>query len=61
MKFVVDDAIVVAENVTRHLECGKSPRAAALEGARQVGFTIVSITASLLAVFMLMDQSIDTV
>jgi len=50
--FVVDDAIVVTENVTRHLESGKSPRAAALEGARQVGFTIVSITASLLAVFI---------
>ena len=50
--FVVDDAIVVTENVTRHLESGKSPRMAALEGARQVGFTIVSITASLLAVFI---------
>jgi hydrophobe/amphiphile efflux-1 (HAE1) family protein len=50
--FVVDDAIVVTENVTRHLERGLSPRAAALAGARQVGFTIVSITASLLAVFI---------
>jgi multidrug efflux pump subunit AcrB len=50
--FVVDDAIVVTENVTRHLEGGKSPRQAALEGARQIGFTIVSITASLLAVFI---------
>ncbi|HEX7843749.1 MAG TPA: efflux RND transporter permease subunit [Kofleriaceae bacterium] len=50
--FVVDDAIVVAENVTRHLEGGASPRAAALAGAKQVGFTIVSITASLLAVFI---------
>ncbi|HEY0484171.1 MAG TPA: efflux RND transporter permease subunit [Kofleriaceae bacterium] len=50
--FVVDDAIVVTENVTRHLEQGMAPRAAALEGARQVGFTIVSITASLLAVFI---------
>jgi multidrug efflux pump len=50
--FVVDDAIVVAENVTRHLESGASPRAAALAGAKQVGFTIVSITASLLAVFI---------
>jgi hydrophobe/amphiphile efflux-1 (HAE1) family protein len=50
--FVVDDAIVVTENVTRHLEGGRSPRQAALEGARQIGFTIVSITASLLAVFI---------
>jgi hydrophobe/amphiphile efflux-1 (HAE1) family protein len=50
--FVVDDAIVVTENVARHLEAGKTPRQAALEGARQVGFTIVSITASLLAVFI---------
>ncbi len=50
--FVVDDAIVVTENVTRHLEHGMAPRAAALEGARQIGFTIVSITVSLLAVFI---------
>jgi len=50
--FVVDDAIVVTENVTRHLEQGKSPRQAALAGAKQVGFTILSITASLLAVFI---------
>jgi hydrophobe/amphiphile efflux-1 (HAE1) family protein len=50
--FVVDDAIVVTENVTRHLEEGMSPRAAALAGAKQVGFTILSITASLLAVFI---------
>ncbi len=50
--FVVDDAIVVTENVTRHIEQGMSPRAAALAGARQVGFTIISITASLLAVFI---------
>jgi multidrug efflux pump len=50
--FVVDDAIVVTENVTRHLENGMSPRQAALAGAKQVGFTIVSITASLLAVFI---------
>ena len=50
--FVVDDAIVVTENVTRHLERGMSPRQAALAGARQIGFTIVSITASLLAVFI---------
>ena len=50
--FVVDDAIVVTENVTRHIEQGMSPRRAALEGARQIGFTILSITVSLLAVFI---------
>ena len=50
--FVVDDAIVVTENVTRYLERGMSPRDAALAGAKQVGFTILSITASLLAVFI---------
>ena len=50
--FVVDDAIVVTENVVRHLEKGSSPLRAALDGARQIGFTIVSITASLLAVFL---------
>ena len=50
--FVVDDAIVVTENITRALERGKSPVEAALEGAQQIGFTIVSITASLLAVFV---------
>jgi len=50
--FVVDDAIVVTENITRYVEQGKSPLQAALEGARQIGFTILSITASLLAVFI---------
>ncbi|HXU83142.1 MAG TPA: efflux RND transporter permease subunit, partial [Polyangia bacterium] len=50
--FVVDDAIVVTENVTRYLEEGDSPLEAALKGARQVGFTIISITASLIAVFI---------
>jgi hydrophobe/amphiphile efflux-1 (HAE1) family protein len=50
--FVVDDAIVVTENVTRYVEAGRPPLQAALEGARQIGFTIVSITASLLAVFI---------
>jgi hydrophobe/amphiphile efflux-1 (HAE1) family protein len=50
--FVVDDAIVVTENITRALEGGRSPFDAALEGAKQIGFTIVSITASLLAVFV---------
>ncbi|MES1171708.1 MAG: multidrug efflux RND transporter permease subunit [Bacteroidota bacterium] len=50
--FVVDDAIVVTENVSRHIDGGAAPLEAALAGARQVGFTIVSITASLLAVFI---------
>ncbi|AKV03603.1 Cobalt-zinc-cadmium resistance protein CzcA [Labilithrix luteola] len=50
--FVVDDAIVVTENVTRYIELGKPPLEAALEGAKQIGFTIVSITVSLLAVFI---------
>jgi len=50
--FVVDDAIVVTENVARHVEGGARPFEAALAGARQIGFTIVSITASLIAVFI---------
>src|SRR5207248_2600591 len=50
--FVVDDAIVVTENIARYVEQGHSPREAALEGAKQIGFTIVSITVSLLAVFI---------
>jgi hydrophobic/amphiphilic exporter-1 (mainly G- bacteria), HAE1 family len=50
--FVVDDAIVVTENIARLIEEGKSPLEAALEGARQIGFTIVSITVSLIAVFI---------
>ena len=50
--FVVDDAIVVIENVVRHLEMGKTRLQAALDGAREIGFTIVSITVSLLAVFL---------
>src|SRR5439155_14603709 len=50
--FVVDDAIVVTENITRHIEGGTAPYEAALAGATQIGFTIVSITASLLAVFI---------
>jgi len=50
--FVVDDAIVVTENVSRLVEQGKPPHAAALEGAKQIGFTILSITVSLLAVFI---------
>ena len=50
--FVVDDAIVVIENVMRHREDGKSKLHAALEGAREVSFTIVSMTVSLIAVFI---------
>jgi hydrophobe/amphiphile efflux-1 (HAE1) family protein len=50
--FVVDDAIVVTENITRAIENGDGPFEAALKGAKEVGFTIVSITASLLAVFV---------
>ncbi|MDE2398549.1 MAG: efflux RND transporter permease subunit, partial [Burkholderiales bacterium] len=50
--FVVDDAIVVLENITRHLERGLSPREAALRGAREIGFTVVSISLSLIAVFI---------
>jgi hydrophobe/amphiphile efflux-1 (HAE1) family protein len=50
--FVVDDAIVVTENVARYIELGMTPKEAALKGAREIGFTIVSITASLLAVFL---------
>ena len=49
--FVVDDAIVVIENVTRHLEQGVRPMQAALQGAREVGFTVLSISVSLVAVF----------
>jgi hydrophobe/amphiphile efflux-1 (HAE1) family protein len=50
--FVVDDAIVVTENIARFIEEGDSPVEAALKGAKQIGFTIVSITVSLLAVFI---------
>jgi hydrophobe/amphiphile efflux-1 (HAE1) family protein len=50
--FVVDDAIVMTENVQRLIELGKRPLDAALEGARQIGFTIASITLSLIAVFL---------
>jgi len=49
--FVVDDAIVVIENVTRYLEQGMSPMEAALKGVREVGFTVLSISVSLVAVF----------
>jgi hydrophobe/amphiphile efflux-1 (HAE1) family protein len=50
--FVVDDAIVVTENITRYIEAGVPPFEAAIQGAKQIGFTIVSITFSLLAVFI---------
>ena len=50
--FVVDDAIVMLENITRHLEMGKSRMQATLEGSKEVGFTIVSMTLSLVAVFI---------
>jgi multidrug efflux pump len=50
--FVVDDAIVMIENITRFLEMGKTPLDAALEGAGQIGFTIVSLTISLVAVLI---------
>ncbi len=50
--FVVDDAIVMLENIVRHLEMGKPPMQAALDGASEVGFTILSMTLSLAAVFI---------
>ncbi|KQM20392.1 efflux RND transporter permease subunit [Novosphingobium sp. Leaf2] len=50
--FVVDDAIVVVENIARHVEDGVEPVAAALKGAREVGFTVLSISLSLVAVFV---------
>jgi multidrug efflux pump len=50
--FVVDDAIVVMENITRHLEDGMSPFEAALKGTEQIGFTVFSISMSLIAVFI---------
>jgi hydrophobe/amphiphile efflux-1 (HAE1) family protein len=50
--FVVDDAVVVIENIVRHMEDGASPFEAAMKGAGEIGFTIVSITLSLIAVFI---------
>ncbi len=50
--FVVDDAIVVLENVSRHIESGMPPFEAALKGAREVGFTVLSMSLSLIAVFI---------
>jgi multidrug efflux pump len=50
--FVVDDAIVMIENIVRHMERGERPMQAALNGAREIGFTIISLTLSLIAVFI---------
>ena len=50
--FVVDDAIVVLENVMRHVEAGMAPYEAALLGAREIGFTVMSMSISLIAVFI---------
>ena len=50
--FVVDDAIVMIENITRYIEAGEKPLAAALKGAEQIGFTIISLTFSLIAVLI---------
>ncbi|GLI91649.1 efflux RND transporter permease subunit [Methylocystis echinoides] len=50
--FIVDDAIVMIENVFRNIEHGKTPRQAALHGAKEIGFTVVSLTVSLIAVFI---------
>ena len=50
--FIVDDAIVMIENIVRYIEAGERPLDAALKGSRQIGFTIVSLTISLVAVFI---------
>jgi len=50
--FVVDDAIVMIENISRHIEAGEPPLQAALKGSRQIGFTIISLTLSLIAVLI---------
>ncbi len=50
--FVVDDAIVVIENIARHVEEGDDPFEAALKGSREIGFTIISLTVSLIAVLI---------
>ena len=50
--FVVDDAIVMIENVVRHIEDGEDPLRAALKGAKEIGFTVISLTLSLIAVFI---------
>jgi multidrug efflux pump len=50
--FVIDDAIVMIENIVRHMEDGEAPLGAALNGAREIGFTVISLTVSLIAVFI---------
>ncbi len=50
--FVIDDAIVMIENIVRHMEEGEGPMEAALKGAREIGFTVISLTLSLIAVFI---------
>jgi multidrug efflux pump len=50
--FVVDDAIVMIENIVRHIEDGEDPLTASLDGAREIGFTVLSLTLSLIAVFI---------
>src|SRR5207253_3709868 len=50
--FVVDDAIVMLENIVRHMEMGKAPMRAAYDGSKEIAFTIVSMTISLVAVFI---------
>src|SRR5438445_11834072 len=50
--FVVDDAIVVIENITRYIEKGIPPMEAALRGAKEIGFTVLSMSVSLIAVFI---------
>ena len=49
---MVDDAIVVIENITRHIEDGMKPYAAAMQGASEIGFTVLSMSISLIAVFI---------
>src|SRR5580698_7175423 len=50
--FVVDDAIVMIENIVRYIEMGETPMEAALKGAKQIGFTVISLSVSLIAVFI---------
>src|SRR5882757_8920232 len=50
--FVVDDAIVMIENIVRFIEAGDPPMEAALKGAKQIGFTVISLSISLIAVFI---------
>ncbi|MGB8165878.1 MAG: multidrug efflux RND transporter permease subunit [Chthoniobacteraceae bacterium] len=50
--FVVDDAIVMIENIVRHIELGETPMQAALKGSKEIGFTVISLTVSLIAVFI---------